>query len=183
MVASLIEPTALRELEAAARAAPAGDFVEIGVYHGGSAMVLYGVAEEQGRTLYLYDTFSGIPESSPGEGDLHQVGDFGDASLEAVQAAMPNAVITQGVFPHVLMAGLGLIALAHIDCDQYVSTVAACRHLAHRMVPGGVMIFDDYNCLRGATRAVDAAFGHQVQTAGLAKARVTFPASLLLGVL
>jgi predicted O-methyltransferase YrrM len=168
---SLIEAVALGHLVDAARTAPPGDFLELGVYQGGSASALYEVAVEQGRRLWLFDTFTGMPEATGGL-DLHQVGDFADTSAEAVQAALPLARIRVGVFPATLEDDVGPIALAHIDCDQYATTLTACYLLGPRMVPGGVMIFDDYDCLNGATAAVDAVFGSRV-VRGI-KARVLF---------
>jgi hypothetical protein len=75
---SVIGPRALDDLRAAASEAPPGDFVEVGVYKGGSAAVLAEVARARGRRLFLFDTFSGMPHSEQGV-DHHVVGDFGSA--------------------------------------------------------------------------------------------------------
>jgi O-methyltransferase len=170
---SVIGPRALDDLRAAANEAPPGDFVEVGVYKGGSAAVLAEVARARGRRLFLFDTFSGMPHSELGV-DHHVVGDFGDTSLEAVQKAIPGAICVPGVFPSTLYDDVGPIALAHIDCDQYASVAACCRELAPRMVTGGVMVFDDYDVLPGARRAVDEAFGERVRISAGGKARVVF---------
>lgn len=150
-------------LASLAAKAPPGCIVELGVYQGGSARFLAEVARAQGRTLYLYDTFAGIPVKD--EVDNHQIGDFGDTSLEAVAAAIPDAVIVQGVFPESLVP-MEPIAFCHVDADQYRSVKAACEHLGPRMVPGGTMVFDDYDRLLGATMAVDEAFGDRVDKSG-----------------
>lgn len=156
-----------------ARAAPAGDFVEVGVYKGGSAIALAEVAREQNRRLFLFDTFYGIPLRGPE--DTHKVGDFGDTSLEAVRAAIPDAIIVQGIFPYSLTEGtLDRVAIAHIDVDQYTSTLFAAQALEHFMVPGGVMIFDDYDVLAGAKLAVEEAFPGRVVMSTQGKARVIF---------
>ena len=62
---SLLSPEQLEDLAQLARSAPAGAFVEVGVYRGGSARVLCDIAQEQGRTLYLFDTFAGHPIRRP----------------------------------------------------------------------------------------------------------------------
>jgi O-methyltransferase len=159
----------------AARAAPLGDLVEVGVYQGGSACALAEVAKEQNRRLYLFDTFSGIPHADPAK-DYHKVGDFGDVDLEALRAALPDAVIVVGVFPSTLkyVPELGPIALAHIDCDQYASVSACCAWLDSKMAPGGVMVFDDYDVLPGAAQAVEAYFPGRVRMSKEGKARVYF---------
>lgn len=173
ILVSLIHADKLIELRETARACPPGDLVEVGVYQGGSAVYLAEVAREQGRRLFLFDTFAGMPHASAAI-DHHKVGDFADTSLEAVRAAIPEAIYAVGVFPATLTPDVGPIALAHIDCDQFASVRACCVELAPRMAPGGVMVFDDYDCLPGARCAVDEAFGDRVEISKQGKARVCF---------
>jgi predicted O-methyltransferase YrrM len=172
---SLIRADALNELVETARIAPPGDLVEVGVYRGGSAVALARVAREQKRRLYLFDTFTGIPCANPSV-DEHKVGDFGDCSMDDVRAAIPEATIIVGVFPGTLkhVPELGPIALAHIDCDQYSSVRACCDWLDSKMAPGGVMVFDDYDCLPGAKKAVEEMFPGRARISAQGKARVTF---------
>ena len=174
---SLIRPDVLHELAETSRNAPAGDLVEVGVYKGGSAWILDMVGREQGRKVFLFDTFKGIPYAHS-KHDVHKKDDFGDVVLEEVRAALPDSQLIVGVFPGTMKdaeaLGLGKIAVAHIDCDQYKSVKACCEHLAKRMVPGGVMIFDDYDVLPGAKLAVDESFGGRVEFSPQGKARVYF---------
>jgi len=170
---SIIRQDAVNELAETARQAPPGDLVEVGVYQGGSACALADVARTQGRRLFLFDTFTGIPLRDSAR-DSHKVGDFADTSIDAVREAIPDAVIAQGVFPLTLTDDVGPIALAHVDCDQYESTLACCKLLGDRMVPGGVMVFDDYDVLPGAKEAVDKIFAGRVEISAQGKARVRF---------
>lgn len=174
---SLIPQDDLNELVQAAYAAPAGDLVEVGVYRGGSAWYLAGVAREQKRRLWLFDTFNGIPQADRTL-DLHRKGEFSDTSVEAVRGAIPDAVIVPGVFPKTLKQaesdGLEAIAVAHIDCDQYKSVLACCQELGPLMVKGGVMIFDDYGLLDGTRQAVDEVFKDRVRFSFRGKASVRF---------
>jgi O-methyltransferase len=172
MPRSLINDEVLVELAEDARAAPPGDIVEVGVYQGGSAARLAEVACEQGRRLFLFDTFTGMPFA--GEHDHHPVGDFADTSAEAVREAIPWAEVVEGVFPGTLHEGVGPIAFAHIDCDQYESVRACCEALGPLMVSGGIMAFDDYDALAGARMAVDECFPGRVSLSARGKARVTF---------
>lgn len=48
-----------------------------------------------------------------------------------------------------------LIALCRLDTDWYRSTKHELEHLVGRIVPGGVLIIDDYGEFDGARRAVD----------------------------
>lgn len=170
---SLICHDALQELARAARDAPKGDIVEVGVYQGGSARVLAEVAIEQGRTLFLFDTFWGIPMRDD-ERDTHAIGDFSETSADAVREAIPSAVVIPGIFPYTLTAEPSRIAFAHVDVDQYESTRLACEALAARMVEGSLMVFDDYDVLPGAKAAVDEVFPGRVGMSAQGKARVRF---------
>lgn len=138
-----------------AASTPPGNFAEVGVYRGGSAAYLQGVASNQGRKLYLFDTFAGIPVVSIHDRH-HKIGDFGDTDVERVRAMVPLAEIVVGVFPDSLVE-TGPLAFVHADADQYDSTRAICTHLGPRMVEGGLMLFDDY-CLDGCRLAVDECF-------------------------
>jgi O-methyltransferase len=132
---------------------PPGKFVEIGVYQGGSAYVLDYLAKVDSRELHLFDTFCGMPVKS--DVDRHEIGDFADTNAERVKQIIPDAFFHIGMFPDTLPHDLRGIAFAHVDCDQYESVKAACMHLPRRMVRGGIIYFDDYGCLAGATQAVD----------------------------
>jgi hypothetical protein len=131
-----------------------GCIVEVGVYRGGTLWHL--VHNAEGRPVYGYDTFGGMPFQD--EGDSHRVGDFADTSLAAVQAAVPDAILISGTFPRSLIE-MPSIAFAHVDCDQYQSIKDCINVLGPKMLAGGVMWFDDYGCLPSANRAVDEAFG------------------------
>ena len=102
-----------------AEGAPAGCFVEFGVYQGGSAWRLAKLAKCQGRSCHLFDTFSGIPEQS--EIDFIPIGHLGDVDLAEVRRLIPTGVFHVGVFPATMPDEFEPIAFAHIDCDQYQS--------------------------------------------------------------
>lgn len=173
---SLIRHEAICDLMETARAAPDGDFVEVGVYKGGSARALWEVAKERARRLFLFDTFTGIPCRDE-QFDTHHIGDFADTSVESVREAVPGAIIVEGVFPWTLAnvkQEIGPIAIAHIDVDQYDSTLACCTKLGPLMAEGGIMVFDDYDVLNSARLAVNECFGGRVEMSKAGKARVRF---------
>lgn len=150
---SLINPLQVAALVEMAKTTPAGGWAEVGVYQGGSASALMRAALEQGRRLWLFDTFTGIPCRTVGL-DAHQIGDFSDCSLSAVRELIPEAEIVVGDCRTTLAETLtGPLAFVHVDCDQYESVRACIADLGSRMVPGGVMWFDDYGCLEGANEA------------------------------
>lgn len=155
MLPSVIDDIRLGALRAMAESVPAGCFVEVGVYMGGSASVLYDVAQRHKRKLFLYDTFAGMPFK--GAIDSHPVGDFADCNLDRIRETLPDAVICQGVFP-ASMVKMPRIAFVHADADQYQSTKDICLHLGPLMVKGGLMLFDDYRGLNSCIEAVDECF-------------------------
>lgn len=145
-----------------ARALP-GDAAEVGVYKGGTALLLRRAFEGAGKTLHLFDTFEGMPETDP-EKDIHLRGDFNDTSLDAVRTFVgdgDDVAYHKGLFPDTA-GGLGEndFAFVHIDADIYSSVKAGCEFFFPRLVAGGVLVFDDYGfrSCPGALQAVDEHF-------------------------
>lgn len=167
---SVIPEYAMQDIINFAEASPPGCFVELGVYRGGSAWHLAQIAMEQGRELHLFDTFTGIPERTEHD-QQHDIGDFGDTTAEEVKALIPTAQFHIGMFPET-MVETGPIAFAHIDCDQYVTCLAAIVCFRPRMVTGGVMLFDDYARTSGVTKAVDEVFGNKIHRTNGEKAYI-----------
>jgi hypothetical protein len=122
----------------------AGDVAELGVYLGGTAKIIGHYAA--GAALHLFDTFAGLPADDQAEGGHHVQGEFrGD--LDDVQRFLddPNAVFHAGEFPATAPPGEGLrFRFVHVDADTYQSTKAALEYFSPRIVPGGVMLFDDF---------------------------------------
>lgn len=152
---SLINDNRCAELASLAATAPPGNFVEVGVYKGGSAFWLAKVASEQRRALHLFDTFTGHPHALPT--DTNGLGEFSDTSVEAVQAAVPSAIIHAGIFPATLPHGdvLNPLAFVHCDCDQYQSVRDVINVLFPMLVPGGIMAFDDMDTHGGKTAIME----------------------------
>lgn len=50
---------------------------------------------------------------------------------------------------------IGPIALLRLDGDWYASTMVCLEHLYDKVVPGGIVILDDYGAYEGCRRAVD----------------------------
>lgn len=141
-----------------------GDFAELGVWQGNTAELLAAFARRQGRTLYLLDTFEGLPEADLGRDEKHLSGIFKDTSVEAVRARVGDdrAVFIQGYFPGTAsqLPADGQYAIVHIDCDLYAPMLAALDYFYPRMAPGGFILMHDYASLAwdGAEKAVDEFF-------------------------
>lgn len=150
MLHSLVSEETAKALATLAQSTPAGAFVEVGVYKGGTAWHLSKAAEEQNRSCYLYDTFTGIPYKA--SMDHHPVGDFGNTSAQEVKEAIPYATVIEGIFPQSAIE-MGPIAFVHLDVDQYQSYQEAFAYFQPRMVKGGIIWCDDVGCLAGADLA------------------------------
>ncbi len=44
---------------------------------------------------------------------------------------------------------MGLVSLAHIDCDLYKSTLSCLQFVQENLQQGTVILFDDYYCCQG----------------------------------
>lgn len=166
---TLVSPDRLWILYSLSRQALAldGDFVECGVYKGGTALLLARIIEEgeskQKKTLHLFDTFEGMPEVNQ-EKDLHRKGDFCDTSLKSVRSRLSgftNAVFHQGILPGTFREVPDIrVSFVHIDVDIFDAILGCCDYLYSRMAPGGFMVFDDYGfeSCPGAREAVDKWF-------------------------
>jgi len=127
-----------------------GDFAEVGVFRGGGAKVLRRVCGD--RTLHLFDTFSGMPETDA-ERDTHvRAGDFSATSLESVQryVGTDRTRYYPGFFPATTSGheeALSRFAFVHLDVDIYQSTLDGLRFFYPRLSPGGMLMTHDFNAL------------------------------------
>jgi O-methyltransferase len=162
---SLVGPEALWTLQTLATQCcnVPGDFIEAGVYRGGTAKFLRNILDKApAKTLRLFDTFSGMP-TTDSNADFHKQGDFADTNLEDVKAWIGADRVSYhpGFIPETF-AGLEdeRFAFAHVDVDIRQSVLDCCVFIYPRMIKGGVMVFDDYGLptCPGARMAVDEFF-------------------------
>lgn len=122
-----------------------GEIAEVGVYKGGTARVLAAACPD--KRVYLFDTFTGMPSSDPSV-DRHGVGDFSDTSFEKVQKLLSdcsNVEFHVGIFPETSGPIVDKrFCLVHLDVDNYKPNADALAFFYNRMVPGGAIVFDDY---------------------------------------
>lgn len=145
---------------------PHGHIVEFGSYRCGSAMFMARVMQELAPAVrvYAFDTFAGMPPTDDSV-DAHRAGDFADADVNEIRAAIVAAGLTNlelvvGAFEDtaaVALARIGPVALAHIDSDIHSAIAFSYDAVKRHVVPGGYVVFDDAtvaSCL-GATEAVE----------------------------
>jgi hypothetical protein len=144
-----------------------GHIVEFGSYRGGGAIFLAALARKflPGCKVFGFDTFSGMPPTDQ-RIDYHGMGSFADVDLAELRSYVGriglenNLEYIQGEFAVTVMPKLqdiGLISLAHIDCDIRSAIEWAYDTAKPYMVSGGYWILDDpmaSDCL-GAAEAME----------------------------
>jgi len=120
------------------------------------------------RTIWLADSFEGMPKPTESDNTKSHKEDFSDrdylsVSIDRVKSAFErfdlggdNLRFLKGWFSDTLpSAPIGKIALLRLDGDLYESTRDALLPLYDKVAIGGYIIVDDYNSWIGCKRAVD----------------------------
>ena len=131
-----------------------GDFVDCGVNTGifSRAVIDYIDFNKTGKTYYLLDTFEGLDErySTPLERERELNKKYNihkDALVEQVQETFKEfkVKIIKGPVPETLsQVPASPIAYLSIDMNCVQPEVAALNFFWDKMVPGGIIILDDY---------------------------------------
>lgn len=176
-----------KAVEYAIQAKVPGDFVECGVWKGGSSMLIAYTLAELGvkdRKIYLYDTFEGMtmPTEDDKEISNHNAlamdtwekeqkedhNEWAYSPLSEVKNAMAkvdypteNIIFVKGkvedTIPHHIPSA---IALLRLDTDWYESTKHELQHLYPLVSKNGILIIDDYGCWDGSKKATDEYFSN-----------------------
>lgn len=159
-----------------------GDYVECGVWKGGSSMLAasaFKSRNDTGRKLFLYDTFEGMSE--PSDADISFSGNkvkdnwtevkrdekiFCYSALDEVKINMHktgypenNIVYVKGKVEETIPATMpSSISLLRLDTDWYESTYHELKYLYPLVHDKGIIILDDYGHWQGAKKAVDQYF-------------------------
>jgi O-methyltransferase len=131
----------------------AGDIIEIGVWRGGTGALLAkrSEVEQLGATTYLCDTFRGVVKAGP-QDTSYAGGEHADVDRAMVDRLiaslhLDDVEILAGVFPeetaHLISADRRF-RLCHVDVDVYRSARDVLDWVWPRLVPGGLVVFDDY---------------------------------------
>lgn len=123
-----------------------GDFVECGVWYGVLSKTIceYTDFANQNRNFYLFDSWGG--ELNPARDKMnkeYQI-DIFDVVKERF-ADYPNVQLIRGLVPEVLdKVDIKKIAYLGIDMNGHVPERKTLEKYYEKIVPGGVIYFDDY---------------------------------------
>jgi O-methyltransferase len=152
-----------------------GVIVECGTWRGGMIAALAETLQHGPRREFvLFDSFQGLPPAGEIDGDAArawqadpEAPDHHDncrAEPEEARTSMRmagvDARLIEGWFEDTVskysVEEHPEIALLRLDADWYDSTIVCLRHLFPLVVPGGIVILDDYGVgvFDGCTRAV-----------------------------
>jgi cytochrome c-type biogenesis protein CcmH/NrfG len=124
---------------AASHAKLKGLALEFGVRHGNSIRQLVQLV---GQEAHGFDSFQGLPE------DWHAESRGSYSTKGVIPKVPPMVKLHAGWFDETLPVFMakheGPVRLINIDCDIYSSTKTVLDTLADRIVPGTVIVFDEY---------------------------------------
>lgn len=164
-----------------------GDYVELGCYRGDTSILLGQLLQHPSskstnfavsapKTLWLYDSFAGLPAKSPedasGVGANFQSGELAVTKRAVVDklrkhglnlATAPHPTTSTVIVKKAWFSDLqptdlpSEIAFAFLDGDLYDSIRVSLQLVAPRLSKRGIMVVHDYNnpALPGSSRAVD----------------------------
>lgn len=158
-----------------------GDFVECGVWKGGSSMLMIDLIKKLAldKNAYMFDTFTGM--TNPSIHDVDHKGISASTYLNQVEK-YPNVAakslledvtfyfkkenllserchfIKGDVLDTIPLNSPEKISILRLDTDWYKSTYHELLHLYPKLVSGGILIVDDYGHWKGAKKAVDEYF-------------------------
>ncbi len=148
-----------------------GDFIETGVWRGGSCIFMRGALKAYGdttRKVWAADSFQGLPK--PESNDPSQLADqlwkFPELAI-ALEQVKENFArygllddqveFIQGWFQDTLPeAPVERLALMRLDGDMFDSTTVALESLYPKLSVGGYVIVDDYGAVAECRSAVDS---------------------------
>lgn len=155
-----------------------GGVLELGVFKGGSLIQWATFREllenQNSRKIIGFDIFGHFPGDDSVKSDQEFIRNWNETfegefiSEEEIMKSLAvkgigNVELVKGDIRQTLPAYLekngGLkLSLLHIDTDVYEPCKTGLELLYDRVVEGGLIVFDDYGCVEGETRAADEFF-------------------------
>ena len=130
-----------------------GDFAEIGVFRGAAFKNLAIFAHEQGKLAHAFDSFRGMDNPSPQDGQQYPKGKFDIGGPDAFRNLMDEANIPRdyyrlwpGFIPTCFepFPARSSFSLVVIDVDHYQPTADSLQWVVSRVNRDGILALDDY---------------------------------------
>jgi hypothetical protein len=156
-----------------------GHIIELGVFKGASLIRFSTfrnlLESEHSRKIIGFDAFGDFPPAQD-EHDQQFIRQWQSCagrgiSMEGLQSSLKlknirNVELIQGDICQTLPKYVAdrphlRVAMLHIDTDVYEPALCGLEYLWERIIPGGVLVLDDYGTEFGGTRAVESFFSHQ----------------------
>jgi len=152
-----------------------GDVFELGVYKAASLIRLATfrnlLENDYSRKIVGFDAFGKFPKDNlTSTLDLDFIEDFEKQGGDGLNLSEVEAILEQKHFQNIHLREGNVfdtvpawldknpatrLCLLHLDMDVKEPTVFALNTLWDRIVPGGLIVLDDYNSVAGETDAVD----------------------------
>jgi O-methyltransferase len=165
----------------------AGAVVECGTWRGGMAAGLATIGGPE-RDYHFFDSYAGLPPATPEDGAYAQRAmhsgdglyfDKNTASLDEFMATLAPVGLPRGrlnvhkglfaeTFPRVTV---GAVAVLRLDADWYSSTLQCLDKFWDRLLPGALVLIDDYYAWEGCTKAVHAFLAQRRASAPIRESR------------
>jgi len=142
-----------------------GDIFEAGTCSGGSARFMLDVtiSTRTEKAFWLLDTFTGYQKiDSARDGTHAKIADCRGKSIDEVRSLLTPSPMPVHLIPGLIPQSLSQVkadcfCFAHIDVNLHEPTRDATEFCLERMVPGGIILFDDFNwpATYGARQAIE----------------------------
>ena len=145
-----------------------GAVVEFGCYVGTTSLYIRRLLDQynDSREFHVYDSFTGLPEKSSQDaspvGEQFRAGELAVSKKQFLhefhKARLRPPVVHKGWFADLTPRDVPTqVAFAFLDGDYYDSIRQSLQLLEGRLIPGAIIVVDDYasEALPGAARAVD----------------------------
>lgn len=158
----------LSELERLLQAQFQGSIVEFGCYAGTTALFIRRLLDHYGEPheFHVYDSFEGLPDKTSADmsvvGDQFVTGKLCVSRRQLVEnfkkAGLQLPTIHKGWFADLAPSDIpSAIMFAFLDGDYYESIRDSLHLITPKLLPGAVIVIDDYasEALPGAAKAAD----------------------------
>ena len=143
-----------------------GDYLEFGVYRGGTFMPAYHFSKrilKNSMKFYAFDSFEGLPEPTGVDTEVKefQKGEYSCSLdefkkiLKGNQVNLSDVIFIPGWYNETLNQktkeelNIQKVAVVYIDCDLYESTVPVLDFITDYLQDGTIIIFDDWFHFKG----------------------------------